>query len=89
MDTSSQNNTTSVQVAVCHGRMCLRHAKSIMDRLTQVQEKGYHVEQSKCLCMSQCERAPNICIDGKIYTNMNPIKVAELVKAEVKKKRGG
>ena len=86
MDTSSQNNKASVHVEVCHGRMCLRHAKSIMDRLTQVQEKGYHVEKSKCICMSKCEFAPNICVDGKIYTNMNPIKVAELVKTEVKKR---
>lgn len=67
-------------IHVCHGRMCGRHAKHIMERLAQVQAKGVAIRAEKCACMGQCENAPNIRIDESIHGRMNPIKVAELAK---------
>ena len=67
-------------VYVCHGRMCGRHAKYIMERIEQVRAKGVKVRPQKCTCMGQCENAPNVRIKKKIHSRMNPIKVADIAK---------
>jgi NADH:ubiquinone oxidoreductase subunit E len=67
-------------IHVCHGPMCGRHAKHIMERLAQVQAKGVPVRAEKCPCMGMCENAPNIRIKESIHGKMNPIKASDLAK---------
>lgn len=65
---------------VCHGPQCGRSAKYIMDRLAQVQQKGFKCTSEKAGCMGLCPQGPNIKLLGKVYNKMNPLKAAELAK---------
>ena len=65
---------------VCHGPQCGRSAKYIMDRLSQVQSKGFKCTSEKRGCLGLCPKGPNIQLLGKVHHGMNPLKAAELAK---------
>ena len=33
-------------------------------------------------CLGQCQAAPNLLVNGKLYTNVNPAKIPELLGGE-------
>lgn len=67
-------------IYVCHGKNCGRSCRFLMDRLSQVREKGYKFRAEPTICMDRCEEGPNVRVGDQIYTHMNPIKVSELAK---------
>ena len=74
---------------VCHGRVCGQNAKYIMDRVEQVKEKGYCIEARSTICFGLCPYAANVKYKGKIHSQMNPIKVSELIKKKTRSFKAG
>ncbi len=97
---SDYNNTDQSEVAhptheaatgkpiiyVCHGKQCGRHAPYLMDRMSQVQAKGYAFVLEQATCMGQCPKGPNIKFKGEVIHHNTPISVSKMVKAKIPRK---
>ncbi len=73
------------KIEVCRGSTCGLRSKYIIERLTQVKDKGYDIEIIDGQCLDQCKHGPNMKIGETVYQHQNPVRSAEIVKEKVKK----
>ena len=53
------------------------------DSITLAETLEDKVEVHGCLCEGECRNAPNIRIDGKLYSNVTPGSLNDLLKHEL------
>ncbi|MCR5699105.1 MAG: (2Fe-2S) ferredoxin domain-containing protein [Treponemataceae bacterium] len=64
------------EIVVCMGSSCFSrgNAKSaeIVQKFIQENNLNTDVTVRGCLCESECKNGPNIRIDGKLFSDINP-----------------
>lgn len=82
-----------MKIQVCRGKTCSeRFSEYILKRLESDKEL-FHLDNiiiEACPCTGNCQKWPNIVIDGKIEHGMNPIKASKIVvgsKAKFQKRK--
>lgn len=75
------------EITVCMGSSCFSRGNSITASLvTQfVQDKGLseNVNVCGCLCDGECKNGPNIKINGKLFSNISPEGLYDLLEHEL------
>ena len=76
------------EIVVCTGKACTdkgsQELLKTLNRELKTQKNGISKDGKVCIktrpCLKQCRTAPNILIDGKLYSNMTAKDVLKLVK---------
>lgn len=75
------------EITICMGSSCFSRGSSAIAGVVQefitnnnLEDK---VEVHGCLCEGECRNAPNIRIDGKLYSNVTPGSLNDLLKHEL------
>ncbi|MGM9591670.1 MAG: NAD(P)H-dependent oxidoreductase subunit E [Oscillospiraceae bacterium] len=81
-----------VEIKICHGTSChsAGNAKLVseIEKLTGAELGGVSPDGTYSLsyveCLGQCNAAPSMLINGTLYTNVDPEKLADIIKGGVK-----
>lgn len=72
------------EITICMGSSCFSRGNSAIAQMVQefiinnnLEDK---VEVRGCLCEGECREGPNIRIDGKLYSNVSPGSLEDLLK---------
>lgn len=75
------------EITICMGSSCFSRGNSVISQMVQdfitnnnLTDK---VEVRGCLCEGECRQAPNIRIDGKLYSHVTPGSLNDLLKHEL------
>lgn len=74
-----------MKVQICNWRSC-REKQSLYIKKRLENDKHFYawenIEIENGLCMWNCERAPNLLLEGVRHEKMNPIKSSELLRKQ-------
>ncbi|AEE17720.1 (2Fe-2S) ferredoxin domain-containing protein [Treponema brennaborense] len=74
-------------ITVCMGSSCFSRGNSanaeVIQRFLTENDLQDKVTLRGCLCESECKNGPNVRIDGKLYTNMTPESLVDLLSHEL------
>lgn len=75
------------EIVVCMGSSCFSRGNARNAETIQNFIQEHHLEDkvkvSGCLCESNCKSGPNIKIDGKLFTEMNPESLSVILEHEL------
>ena len=79
METKTKKNS----IAVCVGSSCFsrgndKNLEIIQNYLKEINSTD-EVELRGCLCQDKCNSGPNITINGKLYTNVDPRTITDIL----------
>jgi len=82
-------NYETIQIELCMGSSCFaRGNREVVDKLKEyIKENDLQdrIDIKGDLCMDQCEKGPNMKINGKLYNQINTIKAIDLINSYVDK----
>jgi len=74
--TMNPHNKDNKEIVVCTGMTCTRNfAKDIVKQINRLSK----VKCKTCTCMGLCTEAPNVKVGRKIYSNVKPEKLNEII----------
>lgn len=75
------------EIMICMGSSCFSRGNSVIAQMIQdfIKENNLEneVEIRGCLCTGECRQGPNIRIDGKLYPQVSPGSLKDLLKHEL------
>lgn len=76
-----------IQITVCMGSSCFSRGNSsnaeIVQRFIEKYNLASTVQVRGCLCESECKNGPNIRINGKLFSQVAPEGLEDLLKHEL------
>ena len=74
------------EITICMGCSCFSRGNSVIAQMIQdfIRDNNLEneVEIRGCLCTGECRQGPNIRIDGKLYSQVSPGSLNDLLKHE-------
>lgn len=75
------------EITICMGSSCFSRGNSVIAQMIQdfIRDNNLEndVEIRGCLCTGECRQGPNIRIDGKLYSQVSPGSLNDLLKHEL------
>lgn len=82
-----------VPVIICMGSSCFSRGNNrnieVLQNCIASSGTDVKIEAKGHLCEGLCKNGPNIVIDGKLYSEVDPVAIVGLLNYHVGQKRGG